>query len=241
MSEDISSIVTGVYDGAAYWGDPGAPVTGLDQDLTNLGYHDLGYFQEDGPSLTLPGEAESHPVRVWQRARVVRTIRIPNDEVPTWNINLVQNDIATIELALGTQVTVDANGDRSYTIDGNVVRRHGRLVLDVIAGTLLRRYYAPNAIVTTVGEQTFTNDGTPLGFPTTIACDFSPEINGQIRVFERPLNLVSAQALGGLHTTAVPKVEAIVPEENHADVVYREVTEPDTVDAALGLTTKKRN
>jgi hypothetical protein len=101
---------------------------------------------------------------------------------------LIENDPAVTALALATVVENVGVGEVAYTVDANARRQHGRFVLDVVAENSIRRYYAPNAVITSVGEQTFPNDGSPAGFPVTIAADFSGEISGHYRVWERTIS-----------------------------------------------------
>jgi len=205
------SVMTGVYDGAAYWGDMATsePVTGLAASLDSLGFVNLGYISEDGPTLNLPGEADATAVRAWQRAAIIRTIRTPNEEQPTWEFTLIQQDAKVIELSFGVNVTQLAPNEIRYVIDGNTQRPHGRLVLDVISGSQVARYYSPNAVVTAIGALTFSNDGTPMGYPITISSDFSTEINGQIEVWQRtvadfgePAGWAAGVARGGVGDVA---------------------------------------
>jgi len=179
------NILTGIYNGAAYIGPVGAPgPTGFNNDLAVLGYQNLGFITDDGaPTLSLPGEGDSNPVRVWQNAQVVRTIRTPNDEPPTFGFTLAETTRAAIEIAMGAQV--DADG--SYVVDGSAERGHFSFVLDVLTAEGGRRYWAPNAVVTETGETTFTNDGAIAGLPVTVAADFSPAINGNIKVWDTAL------------------------------------------------------
>lgn len=150
MSRNPNNVMTGIFDGACYW----APLTamhpnGFDQDLTSLGYADLGFIDEAGsPTLSLPGNGDATPVRVWQRAQVIRNIRTPIDETPTFTMTLAETTVEALEAALGTTI----NPDGSYVINSSVERPHGCLVLDVLTAQGGRRYFAPNAVITEIGD-----------------------------------------------------------------------------------------
>jgi len=237
-----NAVFTGVYDGAAYVGDINLapPVSGLSDDLGAFGYTNLGYLSnENPPELTLPGEAESTAVRAWQGARVIRVIRTPNEEQPTWDITLIQQDAAVLRLAFGTDVTELGPGEVRYVINGNVEREHFRFVMDVIAGTGVARYYAPNAVVVTVGALVFDNSGEPLGYPVTISCDYSPEIGGQIAVWQRTLTAADLTAINPIgpgdlaDLPSSPLTQADLPGINLAQDAVPDADGVFTPDAAV--------
>lgn len=182
MALNPDNVLTGIFTGGTYWAPLGTQLpTGFNQDLESMGYTNLGFITDDGaPALTLPGEGENTPVRVWQNAQVIRNVRTASEESPTFTFTLAETTRLGIETALGATIGVDG----SYVINGSVARQHGVFVLDVLSAEGGRRYVAPNAVVTETGEISFPNDGSIVGLPVTVSADFSTLINGQIQVWD---------------------------------------------------------
>lgn len=177
----VAANVRQAITGAVYY-DPTseAPApTGTDSDVT--GYDDLGYISEDGVTLTLPGEGDTTSIRAWQNAAIVRTIRTPSEDQPTFELTFIETKLEVIEAVFG--VTVDQGASEgSFVINTNVARSHARLVLDVVDGDELIRVFAPRAIVTGLDAISFTN-ADPIGYAVTITAEYDDELGGQARVW----------------------------------------------------------
>ena len=159
-----------------------AAPTGTASVLT--GYDDLGYVSEDGVTLTMPGEGDSTPIRAWQNGQIVRTIRLPGEDVPEFSFTLIETKLEVIEFVFGVTVT-QAAADGHFDVTG-ATRSPVNGVLDVVDGAELIRMHAPNATVTEITEIPFTNTDA-IGYGVTLACDLDTVAGYQLRVWSTAL------------------------------------------------------
>ncbi len=152
--------------------------TGTASALT--GRDDLGYVSEDGVTLTMPGEGDTTPIRAWQNGQVVRTIRLPGEDVPQFSLTLIETKLEVIEFAFDVEVTQTAT-EGSFAITGGL-RSPVDLVFDVVDGPELIRAHAPLATVTEITEIPFTNTDA-IGYGVTIACDLDPVLGYQLKTW----------------------------------------------------------
>lgn len=169
MSADAGNVRVAVT-GAIFRGDYGATApTGTSGAPT--GHTDLGYINEDGCEIALPGVGDSTPIKAWQGGTTVRTIRTPSDEKPSWKFTMLETSIETVELYFGVTVTDGATeGSFEYTVTD---RDPFSMVVDAIDGSELIRDYVPNAVVTAVeGHKLAGTDAIEYG--VTVEGDLDP-------------------------------------------------------------------
>ena len=171
--------------GGLYYDNTGelTPPTGTADDLTD--WPDLGYISDEGITLNMPGEGDKTPIKAWQNGDVVRVMRTPPEDQPTMELTCIETSLGAIEFAFGVEVEQSTN-EGMYVINTNQERKHIPLVLDVIDGPELIRYFAPKAIVTGIGATNLVNTGA-IGYQLTIALDFDSGINGQIKTWATAL------------------------------------------------------
>lgn len=116
------------------------------------GFTDLGFISEDGVEIELPDSGDAEPIRAWQNNTVVRTIRTPSEDNPTWGFTLLESSIAAIETYFGVEVTSTAN-EGSFEFKSSV-REHNSYIIDSIDGAELQRDYIPRGVVASVGAHT---------------------------------------------------------------------------------------
>lgn len=191
MSLDASNAKVPIT-GEFYWNADGqAPApSGLATDVT-ADYDGLGYISEDGVTLSYPDEGDTTPIHVWQNGATVRIIRTPSDDQPTFQMTFVETKLEVIEFAFGVSVERTAEAG-VFVINSNTTRRHGKAVLDVLdlERGWSRRYYASNAIVTSVGEQNLASTAL-ADYDVTVTADFDDELGGQIKVWDSALKLAA--------------------------------------------------
>lgn len=179
MALDASKVRVAVT-GALHVDPSGAAAapTGTASALT--GYDDLGYVSEDGVTLTMPGEGDSTPIRAWQNGQIVRTIRLPGEDVPSFSFTLIETKLEVIEFVFGVTVTQTVT-EGSFALTG-AIRTPGDLVLDVVDGAQLIRIHAPAATVTEITEIPFTNTDA-IGYGVTVACDLDATAGYQLKTW----------------------------------------------------------
>ena len=154
--------------GAVSKGDLSATApTGTGGTLT--GFTDLGGVSEDGVTITMPGGGDAEPIKVWQNGATVRTIRTPNEDLPSFQFTLLETTREVIELYFGTTVTPGST-DGELTYDATVARPKSSYVIDVIDDTELIRTYVPVGAVVEVGDQVYAN-GEAIGYEVTIEAE----------------------------------------------------------------------
>ena len=130
---------------------------------------DMGYSDEEGWSIELPEDADPIIIKGWQGNATVRTIRYASDDSPLLTTTFIETKPQVAKVVFGGTLTQTvAHG--SLPFDATAVRPYFKLVVQVIDGAEIARYYAPKAIVTSVGEMQRTSTGAS-GYPVTIACD----------------------------------------------------------------------
>lgn len=145
----------------------------------NAAYKDLGYISEDGVTLTLPDGGDVTNLKVWQNNATVRTIRSASEELPQISFTLVETKLETIQLAFNATVTQSV-ADGTFTYDSNAVRPTSRVILDVVDGAELIRAYAPQFIVTSVGEVSLTSTGL-IGYQITADLQRDTTLGGNFK------------------------------------------------------------
>lgn len=132
------AVLKGAYGAAAPTGTSGAPT----------GHVDLGYMNEDGVELEVPGSGEATPIKGWQNGDTVRVIRTPSEDNPTWKFVMLETKKETVETYFGVTVTqTSTEGSFEYTVSS---RAPGSYVIDYIDGAELKRDYVPRGVVTEV-------------------------------------------------------------------------------------------
>lgn len=152
--------------GAAYWDKTGAGTAPVDVSTAPAAaFKDLGYVSEDGVTLTMPDAGDTTPIKAWQNGATVRTIRGLTEDNPQISLTLIETKLEVIEAVFGVTVTQTAPSG-TYEIDTTDVRPYGRLILDVVDGAEIIRYYGPKAIVSSVGEVSLTSQDA-VGYEVT--------------------------------------------------------------------------
>ena len=172
-ADNVRLAVTGAfyYDRTGASDAPTGVSSVLDERLV-----DFGFVHEDGVTLTMPSEGDSTPIRAWQNGAIVRVIRTPSEDQPTFELKFIETKLEVIETYFNVTVIRGVEAGH-YVVNTNTARPHGRAVLDVIDGDKATRYHAPRAIVTGVEEITLANSD-PTGFGVTIECEFDPTLGG---------------------------------------------------------------
>lgn len=136
---------------------------------TTTGFTDLGYVNEDGVTITLPGAGDATPIKAWQNGSTVRTVRSATEDNPTVTFVLLETTIAAVEAALGVTVS-DTATEGSFEIDTTDLRTASSWIVDVIDGAELFRVYVPQGTPVGEVELVFQNEA-PIGYSVTIDCE----------------------------------------------------------------------
>lgn len=180
-ADNVRVAITGnVYNDPT--GDAEDP-TGTGSDLT--GWDSMGFNDENGVNLTMPGAGTSTPIKVWQEGATVRVLRAAPEETPGLEFTMVETKIETIELAFGVKVE-PSQDEGHFVINTNKLRQHTRIVVDTIDGDELQRIYAPQSIVTAVESIQLFNTG-PIAYKVTLACEYDQKIDGHVEVWSTAL------------------------------------------------------
>lgn len=172
--------------GAVYWDKTGAGTAPSDTSTTPAAaYKDLGYVSEDGVTFAMPDAGDVTPLKAWQNNATIRTIRGGIDDNPQISLTLVETKLEVIEAVFGTTVT-QAVAHGTYEIDTTDVRPYGRLILDVVDGAELIRYYAPKAIVSSVGETSLTSQDV-IGYDVTFDLERDTTASYNVKVWATAL------------------------------------------------------
>lgn len=129
-------------------------------------FKDLGYIGEGGVTETQPGSGDAERIRAWQNAAVVRTIRTPSEDLPTWSFVLLETKKEVVELYYRTTVTQTVT-EGSYEIDAENQDAGHVFVIDVVDGSELERVHIPRGFVSKVGDKVYAN-GQAIGYEVTI-------------------------------------------------------------------------
>lgn len=117
---------------------------------TTTGFDDLGYCDESGVVLTLPGEGDKTTLKAWQNGDVVRTLRTPSEDVPTVAVNFMEMKLEVVEFVLGVTITATASdGSFEYKVKDPTAQS---VIVDVVDGSELIRLYIPQGKVTAVTD-----------------------------------------------------------------------------------------
>lgn len=142
------AVLKGATSAVAPTGTSGAPT----------GFEDLGYIGEEGVEITLPEVGDSEVIRAWQENAIVRIIRTPSEDNPTWVFAMMETKKEVIETYFGVAITETAT-EGSFEWSSNSVRPHNSYIVDSIDGAELTRDYIPKGIVTGVESHTLTSTG----------------------------------------------------------------------------------
>lgn len=167
MALDASKVRVAITGAVSKGLTSAAAPTGTASTLT--GFVDGGYIGEDGVTLTLPDGGDRTTLRAWQNGAPVRVLRTPSEDNPTLGFVFLETNLTTIETYFGVTITQTAT-EGSFEFDVQDVRGHNSYVLDVVDGAELIRNYAPNAIVTSVGDLVY-NGTEPIGYEITLECE----------------------------------------------------------------------
>ena len=172
MAVDASKVRVAVTGAVMKGATTAAAPTGTSG--TTTGFVDLGGISTDGVEIELPSAGDSEVIRVWQNNMIVRTIRTPDDESPTWKFTMMETKKETVETYFGVTITQTATeGSFEWKNDA---RTPSSYIVDAIDGLELIRDYIPNGVVTEVESHTFqSQDAT--GYTVTVAGDFAATKN----------------------------------------------------------------
>jgi hypothetical protein len=160
MALDSGNVRVGVSGEVSVGALNATAPTGTASALT--GFAGLGYVSEDG--VTETRDRSSDNIKAWQNGATVRTVI--TDSGLTYAFTLLETNVATIELAYGTEVTQTVTEGHFLVIPSNTGGRKS-FVLDVIDGAELLRTYIPDGEVTEVGDIVYAS-GEPIGYEVTI-------------------------------------------------------------------------
>jgi hypothetical protein len=183
MSENNADNVALGTTGQFYWDRSGQATAPTDAtSALAAAFAPLGFVSEDGVTWGAVRPAgDTTQVRAWQDAAVVRTIRTPAEDVPTFQVTFIETKLEVVELAWGVTVEQSAT-DGSFIVNNNAPATRGQAVLDVEDENGKIRIYGPRAVVTEVGDITFSN-GEPIGYQITVEFEWDQALGGNQRVF----------------------------------------------------------
>lgn len=186
MANDNAGNVRVAVTGEFWAGDYGATApSGTSGDPDS---HDpLGYVDENGVTLGLPGEGDVTTIRAWQNGAPVRTLRAAPEDSPTIQLAFLETKIEVVELVLGVSITPGVtDGSFEYKVKAREPRS---VVLDVVDGSELIRLYAPRATVTDVDDISLVSTDA-IKFGCTLALDLDSEkdynFKGWLTAFKTP-------------------------------------------------------
>lgn len=167
MATDASKVRTAPTGAVMHGATSAAAPTGTGG--TTTGFTDLGYVNEDGVTITIPGPGDSTPIKAWQSGATVRTVRSATEDNPTVTFVLLETTIAAVKAALGVTVTSTLT-EGSFEIDTTDLRTASSWIVDVIDGAELFRVYVPQGTPVGEVELVFQNEA-PIGYSVTIDCE----------------------------------------------------------------------
>lgn len=181
-SENVAVAVTG----AVYRGKPAAVApTGIASVLSPTEYDEMGWVNEDGVSIEMPGAGDSETIKGWQNGATVRTISTPPEDNPKIKFTLLETKKEVIEAALEVTITQTAT-DGAYVLDTTAPRGRRKWVVDAVDGAELSRRYAPLGEVVELGEIKLAH-GEATAYEVTIECHRDTALAGQMKVWESRL------------------------------------------------------
>lgn len=149
------------------------------------GFTDLGYVNEDGVSITVPGAGDATPLKAWQNGATVRTIRAANEDNPTVEFVLLETKKESVETALGVTVTQTVS-EGSFEIDSTDIRAAKSWIVDVVDGAELFRAYVPKGVPTGEVQLVFKNDE-PIGYSVTLDCERNSTLGYNLKTWATAL------------------------------------------------------
>lgn len=183
-ANNVRVAVTGAIFKGAHGADAPTGTSGAPADRV-----DLGYISEDGIAVELPDAGDATPIRAWQNNTVVRTIRTPGEDNPTWTFTMLETKIESVETYFGVTVTPGAT-EGSFDFIAGADRPANDYVVDVIDGAELQRDHIPRGVVATVGTHTLAN-GEVLGYEVTVEGEFDPSAGYNFRRWSTALKTVA--------------------------------------------------
>lgn len=133
---------------------------------------DLGYVSEDGVTETT--DVSTEKIKAWQKGKVVRVV--VTEGTVSWKFVLLQTSADTLAFYYGGTVGTDG----SIVIDLTKERPVIALDLDIIDGDEIIRAYAPEAQVTEVGDQVYSN-GAAIGYEVTVEARHNEDLGGSVK------------------------------------------------------------
>ena len=131
-------------------------------------HDDLGYCDESGVVLAMPGAGDSTTLRAWQNGDPVRVLRTPSEDLPTVTVNFMETSIKVVEYAFGVTIAQTAtDGSFAYKVTNRTPKS---VVIDVADGTDLIRLYVPQAVITEMADITLVSTDA-IKFGVTFACE----------------------------------------------------------------------
>lgn len=170
-------VFVGAYGATAPTGTSGAPSAHID----------LGYMNEDGVELEVPGSGDATPIKGWQNGDTVRVIRTPSEDDPTWTFVMLETKKETVELYFGVTVTPGASeGSFEYNVS---TRQPKSYVIDYVDGSELKRDYIPRGVVTDL--EAIAHNGTDVtSYGVTVAGERDPAKGFNFKRFDTALKTV---------------------------------------------------
>jgi hypothetical protein len=170
MSTDATNVRVAVT-GALFKGPTTAPAPTDEATSPDVAFADLGFLSEDGIEISLPGAGDSSPVKAWQDGTVVRVIRTPSEDNPTYQFAMIEDKKETVETYFGVTITQTAtNGTFTYEVKN---RDHHSYIVDVVDGAELIRDYVPYGVVTDVESITLANTDA-IAYGVTVEAERDP-------------------------------------------------------------------
>jgi hypothetical protein len=168
MATDLTKVRVAV-SGAVYRGVSAEPAGTAGAPA---GATDLGAVSDDGVELQIPGEGDSTPVKQWDGS-VVRTIRSPSEDLPTWKVTFLESNKDVVETTFGVTITASTtDGSFEYKVTN---RDADGYVFDYIDGTNLTRDFVPVGTVVDIDAQTYANTDATR-YTVTITGELDPTL-----------------------------------------------------------------
>lgn len=158
------AVFKGLTSATAPVGTTGAPT----------GFTDLGFLGEDGIEIELPDAGDTEPIKS-NDGVIVRVIRTPSEDNPTWTFAMLETRIATIETYFGVTVTSTAT-EGSFQFRATDYRPYNSYIVDAIDGAELLRDYIPRGVVTEVDAHKLVSSEATL-YEVTVEGELDPVKN----------------------------------------------------------------
>ena len=151
----------------------------------NASFIDTGAISEDGISLTMPGNGDSTPIKIWQGGAQVRTLRTSSDDLPSVTFTMLETNKTTVETYFGVTVAQTAT-EGSFSYVAGTTPAPSAYVADILDGTKSKRFHIPRGQRVEVGDLVFKNDE-PIGYEVTIECELDTTLGYNFRYWDTGL------------------------------------------------------